>query len=316
MRFISFTRDNRLGLAAAADASSLFHGWMEGDPGYPGTLESLIAVGNLAAAARELSAGPVISLEAIGFMPPLSSPGKIICIGLNYADHSAESGIKQPDYPTVFGRFNSGLIGHDKPIIRPHVSEQLDYEGELVAVIGNGGRGIRKELALSHVAGYSLFNDGSVRDYQFKAPQWTMGKNFDGTGAFGPYFVTADELPPGCAGLQLTTRLNGQVVQSASINDLVFDVATLVSTLSEVFTRAPGDIIVTGTPAGVGLARKPHLWMKPGDVCEVELEGLGILRNVISQQAARQSTDVPRVATRGIVAVGARSSVFGSFHSP
>ena len=285
MRFISFKRDNRLGLAAAADANSPFHGWMEGDPGYPGTLESLImAESNLAAAARELSAGPVIPLDGITFMPPLSSPGKIICIGLNYADHSAESGIKQPDYPTVFGRFNSSLIGHDKPIVRPRVSEQLDYEGEFVAVIGTGGRDIQKDSALSHVAGYSLFNDGSVRDYQFKAPQWTMGKNFDGTGAFGPYFVTADELPPGCAGLRLTTRLNGQVVQNASTDDLVFDVVTLISTLSEAFTLAPGDIIVTGTPAGVGLARKPQLWMKPGDVCEVEMDGLGILRNTIVDQ--------------------------------
>ncbi len=215
-------------------------------------------------------------------------PPKIVCIGLNYADHSAESGFEVPNYPTVFGRFASSLIGHGAPIVRPRVSEQLDYEGEFVAVIGRGGRDIPKARALEHVAAYSLFNDASIRDYQFKAPQWTVGKNFDDTGAFGPCLVTADALPPGCQGLLLQTRLNGEIVQSASTDDLVFDVATLVSTLSEAFTLEPGDIIVTGTPSGVGLARKPPLWMKPGDVCEVELEGIGILRNpVIDQPAAR-----------------------------
>ena len=191
-----------------------------------------------------------------------------------------------PTYPTVFGRFSSSLIGHGAPIVRPRVSEQLDYEGEFVAVIGCGGRDISKATALDHVIAYSLFNDASIRDYQFKAPQWTVGKNFDNSGAFGPYLVTTDELPPGCAGLRLQTRLNGQVVQSASTNDLVFNVATLVSTLSEVFTLEPGDIIVTGTPSGVGLARKPPLWMKPGDVCEVEMEGLGVLSNPVVDQDA------------------------------
>jgi len=203
---------------------------------------------------------------------------------LNYADHSAESGFKVPDYPTIFGRFASSLIGHNAPIVRPLVSEQLDYEGEFVAVIGKGGRNIPRERALDHVVAYSLFNDASIRDYQFKAPQWTVGKNFDDTGAFGPYLVTADELPPGCQGLRLETRLNGQVVQSASTNDLVFDIPTLVSILSEAFRWEPGDIIVTGTPSGVGLARKPPLWMKAGDVCEVELEGLGVLSNPVVDQ--------------------------------
>jgi len=146
------------------------------------------------------------------------------------------------------------------------------------------------------VAGYSLFNDASIRDYQFKSPQWTVGKNFDGTGAFGPWLVTADELPPGCRGLRLQTRLNGEVVQSASTDDLVFDVATLVSVLSEAFTLEAGDIIVTGTPSGVGLARKPPLWMKPGDVCEVELEGLGVLRNAVVDQEAGVAETVRHAA--------------------
>jgi 2-keto-4-pentenoate hydratase/2-oxohepta-3-ene-1,7-dioic acid hydratase in catechol pathway len=294
MRFASFRRNGQTGLAAAIDRHAEFRGIFAGDPGYPGDLASLIAVGGdkLQAAGRDLQAGAVISFSDVELLPPLPAPGKIICIGLNYADHSAESGFQQPAYPTVFGRFSSSLIGHGAPIIRPRVSEQLDYEGEFVAVIGTGGRDIPKATALAHIAGYSLFNDASIRDFQFKAPQWTVGKNFDDTGAFGPYFVTADELPPGCKGLRLQTRLNGEIVQDASTDDLVFDVATLVSVLSEAFTLSPGDIIVTGTPSGVGLARKPPLWMKAGDVCEVELEGLGILTNVIANQETLQTRQV------------------------
>jgi 2-keto-4-pentenoate hydratase/2-oxohepta-3-ene-1,7-dioic acid hydratase in catechol pathway len=176
------------------------------------------------------------------------------------------------------------MMGHGSPIVRPKVSMQLDYEGELVAVIGKAGRHIAKADALSHVAGYSICNDASVRDYQFKSAQWTIGKNFDNTGPFGPVFVTADALPPGAAGLQLQTRLNGVVVQSASTSSLIFDVATLVSLLSEAVCLLPGDIIVTGTPSGVGLARKPPLWMKHGDVCEVEIEGIGTLTNPIRDE--------------------------------
>ncbi len=286
MRFASFTRDGRQGVAVAADAKNEFHGCMADEPGYPGDITSLVVKGgdHLLAAGRALLSAPVISLADVELLPPLPSPEKIICIGLNYADHSAESGFKVPDYPTVFGRFASSLIGHGAPIIRPRVSHQLDYEGEFVAVIGTGGRDIPMSSALSHVMGYSLFNDGSIRDFQFKAPQWTVGKNFDGTGAFGPYLVTADELPPGCEGLRLQTRLNGEIVQDTSTDSLVFSVASLVSILSEAFTLSPGDIIVTGTPAGIGLARKPPLWMKPGDICEVELEGIGILSNRIADQ--------------------------------
>ena len=285
MRFVTFRLNGAEGVAAAMDGS--FHGLSVTDPSCPGSLSSLVAQGDkfLMEAGRALLSCPEIDLDAVELLPPLPCPPKILCVGLNYADHSAESGFKVPDYPTIFGRFASSLIGHGAPIIRPRLSAQLDYEGEFVAVIGRGGRDIPKDRALEHVAAYSLFNDASIRDYQFKAPQWTVGKNFDGTGAFGPWLMTADVLPPGCAGLRLQTRLNGQVVQDASTNDLVFDVATLISTLSEAFTLEPGDVIVTGTPSGVGLARKPPLWMKPGDVCEVELEGIGVLRNPIADQA-------------------------------
>ncbi len=288
MQFAAFMQDGRPGLAAT-NGSSPFHGMALEDPRAPGDLLALLRRGGdaLAEAGRMLlDAGNPIDLDAVSLLPPIGHPGKIICIGLNYAEHSAESGFKQPDYPTVFGRFTSSLIGHRAPIVRPGVSEQLDYEGEFVAIIGIGGRDITRERALDHVAGYSLFNDASLRDYQFKSPQWTIGKNFDDTGAFGPTFVTADELPPGCRGLRLQTRLNGEVVQDASTDDLVFDVATLVSLLSVPFALEPGDIIVTGTPAGVGLARKPPLWMKPGDVCEVSMPGLGILVNPIVDQAS------------------------------
>ena len=209
----------------------------------------------------------------------MHTASKIICVGLNYTEHARESECARPDYPTIFARFNSSLVGHRAPLVRPRVSEQFDFEGELVAVIGRGGRRIPKEHALAHVIGYSIFNDASVRDYQVRTSQWTMGKNFDGTGAFGPWLVSADDLPPGATGLRLQTRLRGEVVQDATTADLIFDVATLISVISEVMTLNSGDLIVTGTPAGVGVARKPQLFMKAGDVCEVKIEGIGTLVN-------------------------------------
>lgn len=279
-------------MLAATDGPRPFHMLAVEDPRLSGDLLAVLRRGGNAlrdVGRLLLDAGEPVDLNRETLLPPIANPGKIICIGLNYADHSKESGFEQPTYPTVFGRFASSLIGHGAPIIRPTVSEQLDYEGEIVAVIGKPGRDIPQEQALDHVAGYSLFNDVSIRDYQFKSPQWTVGKNFNDTGAFGPTFVSSDVLPPGCRGLRLQTRLNREVVQDASTDDLVFDVATLVSLLSVAFTLEPGDVIVTGTPSGVGLARKPPLWMKPGDVCEVEVAGLGILSNPIVDQASAVS---------------------------
>jgi 2-keto-4-pentenoate hydratase/2-oxohepta-3-ene-1,7-dioic acid hydratase in catechol pathway len=194
--------------------------------------------------------------------------------------------MKLPDYPTLFARFSSSLVAHEVPIIRPSESERLDYEGELVAVIGKTGRRIAKADALEHVAGYSIFNDASIRDFQLRTPQWTMGKNFDGTGAFGPVIVTADELPAGASGLEIETRLNGQVMQRASTDDLIFDVATLVSLISVGITLEPLDLIVTGTPSGVGAVRNPPVFMKAGDVCEVEIERIGVLRNKIADDSS------------------------------
>jgi acylpyruvate hydrolase len=285
MRFAVFSRGEQKGLAAAGCHGG-FRGLLSGDAGYPGSLDVLIRKGRSAldAAAAALGKGPAIDLDEVTLLPPLPAPGKIICVGLNYIDHALESGFTVPDYPTIFTRFASSLIGTGAPIIRPTVSTELDYEGEMVAIIGIGGRYIAEENALDHVIGYSIFNDASIRDYQKKSSQWTIGKNFDSTGAFGPYLVTADELPAGAKGLHIQTRLNGVVVQDASTDDMVFNVARLISILTEAITLLPGDIIVSGTPAGVGVARKPPLFMKHGDICEVEIEGIGMLRNQIEDE--------------------------------
>lgn len=287
MRFAAYRHNGSYGVAASARVDTGFHGLEEGAPGFPGTLDDLVEQGPvaLAAAGEALLLAPEIDLAAVTLLPPLARSEKILCIGLNYASHKEETGHTAPQlYPVIFGRYNSSLVGHGAAIVRPRVSEKLDYEGEFVAVIGKGGRDIPRASALDHVIAYSVFNDASVRDYQVKTPQWTIGKNFDGTGAFGPWLVTADEVPAGASGLKIETRLNGDVVQSASTSDMLFDVAQLIAILSEALTLTPGDIIVTGTPAGVGVARKPPLFMKAGDVCEVEVEGLGILRNEIVDQ--------------------------------
>jgi acylpyruvate hydrolase len=285
MRFAAFETREQEGLTVAGPNGE-FHGLLGQDPNYPGSLDGLVRKGRAAldAAATALQKGPAIDLDQVTMLPPLSAPGKIICVGLNYVDHSIESGFTVPDYPTIFARFSSSLIGAGAPIVRPSVSAELDYEGEMVAIIGVGGRHIAEKAALDHVIGYSIFNDASIRDYQKKSPQWTVGKNFDNTGAFGPFLVTADELPPGGEGLHIQTRLNGAVVQDASTNSMVFSIARLITILSEALTLSPGDIIVSGTPSGVGMARKPPLFMKHGDLCEVEIEGIGILRNSVQDE--------------------------------
>jgi acylpyruvate hydrolase len=283
MRFLTYRDAGEQGLAILHGGS--YYGLLQTYPEYPGSLEALLAAGgnSLGVAAAKLRRGSKVELDNVEVLPPLVEPRKIICVGLNYVDHSKESGFEPPIYPTIFARFSSSLIGNGADMIVPRVSSALDYEGELAAIIGLGGRYIQKADALKHVAGYAPFNDGSIRDYQNKTPQWTVGKNFDGTGAFGPEFITADELPPGAKGLKLQTRLNGVIVQSASTDEMIFGVAELVSILSEVLTLESGDVIVTGTPAGIGAARKPPLYMNDGDVCEVEIEQIGILRNPIRQ---------------------------------
>jgi acylpyruvate hydrolase len=279
MRFVSYKQNGSHGLALRRGSDLV-------------DLEGLDLLGVLRAGQKGLDqatalakTGRVIDPKGLEYLPPLSNPGKIVCVGMNYQDHADENKLDKQDYPTFFIRLASSLIGHEQPMLRPLVSEQLDYEGELAAIIGKPGRHIPVASAIEHIAGYAIFNEGSVRDYQIgKGKQWTLGKNFDATGGFGPDFVTADELPPGAVGLHLETRLNGKVMQSANTKDLIFDIPTLVSRLSEAVRLETGDVIVTGTPAGIGLFRKPQVWMKAGDVCEIEIEKVGVLRNPIKDE--------------------------------
>lgn len=283
MRLVAFTHDGVPGVGVLNEGT--IAGRLRSDPKFPGGLDALIRDDTFDwKTASVFEDAPTFDPRATRFQPPFTRSSKIVCVGLNYRDHTAETSYAQPDYPTLFTRFTTSLVAHGAPLIRPRVSHALDFEGELVAIIGKGGRHIAPADALTHVAGYSIFNDASIRDFQHRTPQWTVGKNFDGTGAFGPVFVTADELPEGARGLQLETRLNGDVVQKSNTDRLIFDVATLVSIISEVMTLHSGDLIVTGTPSGVGHSRTPKLYMKPGDTVEVEIEGIGTLRNVVADE--------------------------------
>lgn len=253
----------------------------------PGTdLGALLRQGRTLADFQRLAAAATkfVDLDQAVFLPPSIEPPKILCVGLNYADHTKESPYEQPDYPTLFLRVATSLGAHGAVVERPAVSDTLDFEGEMVVVLGKGGRRIPKERALEHVFGYAAGNEISVREFQFKSPQWTVGKNFDGTGTWGPCVVTADELPAGASGLRIETRLNGTTVQSASTADMLFDVATVISTVSQALTLQAGDIIFSGTPAGVGFGRTPKLYMKDGDTVEVEIERIGLLRNTIRDE--------------------------------
>jgi acylpyruvate hydrolase len=239
----------------------------------------------VAKACAKPKAGATVSAKSAKYLCPIPNPGKILCIGLNYRKHAEETGNPIPPYPIVFCRFNNTLTPHNGKMPMPSHSQQLDWEAELTVVIGKKCRNVPKEKALSVVAGYACFNDGSLRDWQFKGSQWTLGKNFDGSGGFGPDIVTSDELPPGGAPLRIMTRVNGEVMQDSNTDDLIFDVPTLVHEISKVMTLDPGDIIITGTPSGVASGRKPPNWLKVGDVCEVEIEKIGVLRNPIVQGA-------------------------------
>ena len=230
--------------------------------------------------------GASVSEKSAKYLPPIPAPGKILCIGLNYRKHAEETGSPIPTYPVVFCRFNNTLVPHNGKMLSTSHSEQYDWEAELTIVIGKKCRNVPKNKALSVIAGYACFNDGSIRDWQRKSGgQFTLGKNFDGTGGFGPDIVTPDELPPGAAPLRITTRVNGVTMQDSNTDDLIFDVPTLVHELSKCMTLDPGDIIITGTPSGVAMARTPQPWLKPGDVCEVEIEKIGTLRNPIAKGA-------------------------------
>lgn len=276
MRLARVRKDGKTGLAAKFDGETKVV-W-DADLA---DLDAQIAGGKMAAAGAAAAAGDTIDDASLKFLPPVAKPPKIICLGLNYRDHAEESGLGIPEFPVLFGRFASSLIGHGAPIILPKVSQQLDWEAELVVVLSKGGKNIAEADALDHVAGYSVFNDASIRDYQLRTPQWTAGKNFDDTGAFGPWLVTPDEVPAGAAGLKIECRVNGEVMQSSNTGNLIFTVANTIHLLSTFMTLEAGDVIVMGTPGGVGVARDPQVWMKAGDVCEVEIEGIGLLTNTV-----------------------------------
>ncbi len=245
--------------------------------------------------AAELGAAPQLTgmLPAdyaesdIAFLPPVTNPEKVICVGLNYEGHRLETGRPKQDYPTLFARFADTLIGHGAPIRRPSVSQALDFEGELAVVIGRSGFRIPESEASSFVAGYSSFNDASLRDYQVHTHQFMPGKNFPDTGAFGPWLVTPDEVGP-LADLRIETRLNGAVVQQAQLTELLFSVEQLIAYISQFTVLHPGDVLVTGTPGGVGFKRNPPLFMKPGDVVEVEIDKIGHLRNEIAEERPKE----------------------------
>ncbi|KPF83697.1 hypothetical protein IP70_18330 [alpha proteobacterium AAP38] len=223
---------------------------------------------------------PTLPLSSVTLLPVLPNPGKIFCVGHNYETHRQETGRAKVGHPSIFTRFADTLTAHGAPIVRPRVSTSLDFEGELAIVIGKGGRYIPENEAMAHIAGFTCANDASVRDWQWHTQQFTPGKNFPSTGALGPWLVTPDEITD-LPAVTVTTRLNGQVVQHAPMADLIFPLPVIVSYLSSFSPLSPGDVILTGTPGGVGAKREPPLWMKPGDVVEVDISGVGLLRNEI-----------------------------------
>ena len=286
MRFVAFKKDGKAKLGVRTDAGLV--DLSKVDKSLPTDLKELIAKGKgaMQKAGRAANKAPprAIVKGRVSYLTPIQDPNKIICIGLNYKDHAAEAGLKIPTYPVVFNRFTTSFVPQGQPIIRPKASKHFDYEAELVAVIGKKARNIKKSEALDYVAGYAVANEGSIRDYQMKSSQWAMGKNFDATGSIGSDFVTADELPAGAKGLNMQCRVNGKVLQDSNTREMIFDTKTLVHELAKVFTLLPGDIILTGTPAGVGFVRKPPIYLKDGDTCEIEIEKIGILSNPVKNE--------------------------------
>jgi 2-keto-4-pentenoate hydratase/2-oxohepta-3-ene-1,7-dioic acid hydratase in catechol pathway len=282
VKFTTYIRDGEPRLAVVDGDAAI--DIADADPKVPSDLrQALLAGVDLSAVATQAlrSGAGRVPLASVALAPLVPEPGKIVCLGLNYYDHAEESGRQKPEYPWFFFRAASSLVAANAQGLRPRVSEKFDYEAELAVVIGRRGKHLSEEQALDLVFGYTCFNDMSVRDYQKRTPQWTIGKNFDATGGFGPVLVTADELPPGAAGLRIQGRLNGEVMQDANTRDMIWGVAETIALLTECLTLEPGDVIVMGTPAGVGQARKPPVWMKGGDRYEVEIERIGTLVNPI-----------------------------------
>jgi 2-keto-4-pentenoate hydratase/2-oxohepta-3-ene-1,7-dioic acid hydratase in catechol pathway len=289
MRFVAFRSGEREGLGVlSTGVGGGVRGLFAGDPGYPGDLMTVFGGGwsALAMAHSRLLRGGVIHLSQVVLLPPIPRPGKLVRVGANYVSTLAPNG-PRPPCPALFPQHRTTLVGHNRPLVWPGRFEQLDYGGELVVVIGRGGRHIPRGSALEHVAGYSIFNDVSSRDGHSNPRQATAGQGHDGTGAIGPVLVTADELPSGGRDLSLVIRLNGEAVQRANTSDMLFDVPTLLSVVSERMTLEPGDVLATGTPACAGAGVDPGL-LSHGAICETEIERIGTLRNRVVDE-----TDAP-----------------------
>jgi 2-keto-4-pentenoate hydratase/2-oxohepta-3-ene-1,7-dioic acid hydratase in catechol pathway len=261
------------------------------DPKVPSNLADILAQNNgdlksLGDLAKRAPASARKPMKGLKYGLPVSRPGKVICLGLNYMEHVKEGMNRDniPKFPTIFMRCQTSLVPHNQAIMRPKATETLDYEAEMVVVIGKRAKHLTLENAYSCIAGFSVFNEGSAREFQRKTTQWDMGKNFDRTGGFGPWMITADEVPPGGKGLKIQTRLNGNTMQSDNTDNMMFPVAETIVYVTQGMTLEPGDIIVTGTPSGVGFARKPPVWMKHGDTCEIDIEGIGVLSNPIEDE--------------------------------
>ncbi len=275
MKYASFLRPDRRASFGRVEADTIL------DLGHAAPdLKSAIAAGDLA----DFAPGEAFAAGQVRLLPVIPNPSKILCIGLNYETHRKETGRAEAAHPAVFTRFGDTLIAHGEPIVRPKASTDLDYEGELAVIIGRGGRAIPRDEALSHIAGYACFNDASLRDWQKHNIQFTPGKNFPQTGAFGPHLVTPDEAGP-LEEVHVVTRLNGQVVQDQPIGEMIWPIVELIAYVSAFTPLAPGDVIATGTPGGVGAKRNPPLWMKPGDRVEVEIGPIGVLTNTIVDES-------------------------------
>ncbi len=287
MRFTTFRQQNqdRLGVVTGTDVIDLQLALPDLSSDLRTNLRNGVDMMAAAKAAIE-SKAPRMPLASLTLSPLLPEPGKIICLGLNYFDHAKEGGRDKPEYPWFFMRTATSLLAPNAKALRPKVSVRFDYEAEVAVIIGKTVKHATLDNALDAVFGYSCFNDISVRDYQKKTPQWSIGKNFDRTGGFGPLLVTADELPAGASELRIQTRLNGQIMQDANTRDMIWGVAETIKLVSECMTLEPGDLIIMGTPAGVGQARNPPVWMKHGDTVEIEIDNIGILRNTIEDEAA------------------------------
>ncbi|HST85253.1 MAG TPA: fumarylacetoacetate hydrolase family protein [Kineosporiaceae bacterium] len=286
MKLVSYSRGGSEGFGAMTDGGKIVE---FGDATGCDSLAEFMAGEQWLRREELLAQGTtLVALNEVTLLPVIPRPEKIVCAVRNYMDHHQEvlaAGMQRElaDFPPIFLRVWRSQVADGQPIVRPRVSESLDWEGELAVIIGKAGRDIPEDQAWSYVAGYSCYNDASVREWQFHAKQIAAGKNFESTGAFGPWMVTADEIEPGRV-LHIETRLNGEVVQSSDTSHLIFSIPTLINYASTIFTLTPGDVIVTGTPAGVGWSKQPPRFMQPGDVVEVEVEGIGVLTNPVVAQ--------------------------------